>query len=776
MSGYVTSVRDTAGFYRADPELALMLPKKPRMINELKMLPFRDDDLLVVGSYTMQVFKGKGARSLLPKLQPYLTGEHEIDELEQQVPPELRGRVFDIVTLLANKGLLEDGPATDTGGLASFLGRYVGAGRNFNSRQAALQHLQQHKLAVFTDASYIEQLQQMLADLPVASQQFASHANAIADLDATVVLLVEGPNFQQQQTLCQQLRERGIVVFYCALGSGSVCIGPLFDGKLSVSYQSVQERIRPDLQAGLQGAEQTFWLGAICHELTLYLAKVSQQTVFNVCKKYGLGQQVEGSSVKVCPMPGVADGALAHLPRLQHERAETLWDLHNSFRMPPKAYIGEAFHLQHYKASNRSLTATKKPRFYSSITYPLPAAQALPRHFAVQNQDKAMSLQQLADLLTYSYGYQQVDGQPRLIPPTGGGLSSPEAYVVIQQLEGIPDGRYHYDARNHTLEFLGDLNVDLFASMLQQPNLPQVLVFGVASLQRVRAKYGNSSFKITNLDAGVAQTYLRQIALRLGVAQQQYHDWFSVGLMDELSIPHRENRFVLTHVFGLGQTIQTARFSDDMIDHFIAMRPQRRALTWQEPTDRVPTLASFDLGEVIKRRRAVRDFASKAANVSDIEQLLADSWSLSAALEQQHGSRLPLNFWVLLRYDSPDHAAGLYRYEPSSASLQPVYLEKDIDFTRFANQTSLTDAGALILFTADLYDILNREEDYGYRQLWQHTGQLAGDLWLRSCAAGFVGTIAGGALDEALLTYAQTDGMTDAVLALFALGEPKGAE
>ncbi len=773
MNAYVTSVKDTANFYRTDPELAMMLPKRPRLINELKLLPFRDDDLLVIGSYTIQVFKGRGARVLLPQLQPYLTGNLTITELEQQVPADLKGRVFDIVTLLANKGLLEDGPATATGGLASYLGRFISAGRSFSSRESVWQHLQMQRLAVLADADYLPMLQQMLQDLPVASCSFSSACNDAATLDANIVLLLEGPNYQQNQQLCQQLRERGVIVFYTSLSGKDACIGPLFDGKLSVSYQSLQQRIAPDQQQHINPGDMQFWLGNICHEFTNYLAKVSQQTVFNVCKHYELGEMLAGNPVKVCPMPGVADGALSHLAPLNNSRAEALWDLHNSFRMPPKSYIGESFHLQHYKASNRSLTATGKPRFYSKISYKLPQATDLPKAFVVQADERSISLQQLADVLVYSYGYQQVDGQPRLIPPTGGGLSSPEAYLVVQAVEGIPDGRYHYDSRSHSLEYLGELNPDLISAMLQVPALPQVVLFGVASLQRVRAKYGNSCFKITNLDAGVAQTYVRQLAQRLGVAQQQFYDWFSAGLMDEMSISHRENRFVLTHAVGLGSQVQTERFSDQMVDHFLAMRPSRRQRFWQEPAARIPTLASADLGQVMKQRRAVRDFAAKPVPAATLLQLLEQTEQLSQALQQQHQTVLPLNYWVLVRYATTDHPAGLYRYLPQSQSLQLMYGDADLDFSRFANQTSLTEASALILFSANLYEILNRDEDFGYRMMWQHAGQLAGDLWLRVCAENLVGTIAGGALDEALLTYGQTDGMTDAVLALFALGYAK---
>ena len=62
MNTQVTSAKETAEFYRNDPELALAIPSHPRLIPEVKILPFRDSELLCVGGYSIQVFKGKGAK------------------------------------------------------------------------------------------------------------------------------------------------------------------------------------------------------------------------------------------------------------------------------------------------------------------------------------------------------------------------------------------------------------------------------------------------------------------------------------------------------------------------------------------------------------------------------------------------------------------------------------------------------------------------------------------------------------------------------------------
>jgi hypothetical protein len=149
------------------------------------------------------------------------------------------------------------------------------------------------------------------------------------------------------------------------------------------------------------------------------------------------------------------------------------------------------------------------------------------------------------------------------------------------------------------------------------------------------------------------------------------------------------------------------------------------------------------------------------------------STQLSRRLNAANELSIPLNYWIVNRYDSEDSKAGLYLFDQQKGCAKPVYLDSDIDFTRFANQTSLTDASILVLVTSDLDEVLNEHQAYGYKTMWQHAGQVFGDLWLNTCAEGYVGTIAGGALDDGLMAYGETDGYTNAVLGLLCFGYQK---
>lgn len=777
MNTQVTSAKETAEFYRNDPELALAIPSHPRLIPEVKFLPFRDADLLCVGGYSIQVFKGNGAKNILTHLQPYFDGNHSLQDIEDAVPANIRPKVFEIMTLFSNKGLLEDAPANkaacpDTP-LASYIGRFSSSGRNFRSREESLAHIANTHLAVLAPEAYHTAIEMLFSELPVASLNCGVSPDAFEDREHTLYLVIEGPGLVYDQSYYDALSHQDSAVFYASIFNDSVSIGPLTSGKQGTSYDSFASRVAPSNQTEADGPEVLFWLGNLYHEFVNYLAKISLQTVFNVCKHYHISDnELEGNTVKTPPMPGHLDSNLSHVRFLQSQQAEDLWELHNNIRMPPKTYIGDGFHLHHYKKSNRNLTMTGKPKFHSAITYALPTARKLPATALFDTQSR-LGLQDLADLLVFSYGFQHTPNGPRLIPPTGGGLSSPESYLVITDVDDIPEGIYHYDSVGHALEFIGDVNTTLYASLLNEERLPQCLLLGVASLARVRSKYGDSAFKVTNLDAGVAQTYIRTLSTRLGVALTDYVDWNGLGLMESAGIAFRENRFVLTHVFGLGDTQPLAMHHDEMVNHFIAPRCKIAKQNWQDSDCRNAIKHRQDLQKIMIERRAVRDFEPTAISIKQVDKLLGMSTQLSRRLNAANELAIPLNYWIVNRYDSEDSKAGLYLFDQQSGRAKPVYLQSDIDFTRFANQTSLTDASILILVTSDLDEVLNEHQAYGYKTMWQHAGQVFGDLWLNACADGFVGTIAGGALDDGLMAYGETDGYTNAVLGLFCFGYHK---
>jgi SagB-type dehydrogenase family enzyme len=141
---------------------------------------------------------------------------------------------------------------------------------------------------------------------------------------------------------------------------------------------------------------------------------------------------------------------------------------------------------------------------------------------------RQMPLELVGKLLHMSYGvrgFREVEGQPTYDrpSPSAGGLYPLELYVAVQQVEGLDEGIYHYDARAHQLELRRPARVhDQLAEMtigqemIREANLVVIIT---AVIDRTMWKYGQRGYRYVLLDAGhVGQClYLVGGALGLGV-------------------------------------------------------------------------------------------------------------------------------------------------------------------------------------------------------------------------------------------------------------------
>ncbi|MBN4673960.1 SagB family peptide dehydrogenase [Pandoraea nosoerga] len=98
--------------------------------------------------------------------------------------------------------------------------------------------------------------------------------------------------------------------------------------------------------------------------------------------------------------------------------------------------------------------------------------------------------------------------------PSGGGLNASEAYVVLQNVNGIPPGLFHYNPTNHTLRRLtSELSRDWLSYALSDQYFSRELGFGVfftGRLDRMWWKYPHSrAYRVSLLDIGhLSQTFL----------------------------------------------------------------------------------------------------------------------------------------------------------------------------------------------------------------------------------------------------------------------------
>lgn len=121
---------------------------------------------------------------------------------------------------------------------------------------------------------------------------------------------------------------------------------------------------------------------------------------------------------------------------------------------------------------------------------------------------------------TVGYGYDHLALRSF---PSSGGLQTPEVYVSVQRVAGVPAGLYHYRPAGHGLEQLklGNHGPILSGFALAQPYVERAaaVLLITGCFARLRWKYGERAYRYMCMDVGclIENLYLVGEALDLGV-------------------------------------------------------------------------------------------------------------------------------------------------------------------------------------------------------------------------------------------------------------------
>lgn len=150
-------------------------------------------------------------------------------------------------------------------------------------------------------------------------------------------------------------------------------------------------------------------------------------------------------------------------------------------------------------------------------------------------KDEPLTLAEISQLVWAAQGITDSDLGKRSAP-SAGGIYPVEIYVVVQNVEGLEAGVYHYVPAVNVLEevFLEEVSERLSGTALGQDFIAEapvnLIVTGNAPI--VMEKYGNEGMKYTNIEIGhVSQNiYLQAEGLGLGTV--------TIGALNEEAIRH----------------------------------------------------------------------------------------------------------------------------------------------------------------------------------------------------------------------------------------------
>ena len=778
-----------------DPELNL--PRYPRYINEIQMLPFGQAGIIFVGGSGYQVISGSSARSFLPRLIKHLTGHNSLEELGD-IFSEFSPKVLtDAVTLLFSRGLLEDGidaqDETETTPLLAFSGRYIDVTRINKNRSQVKSRLSSSRVGIAVTTSggieYAKELQSSLENLGLKTLELLNSPDQISDNFDLLITAFRGHDESAEEWMSTANRYQ-ISVLHASLNGQKAEIGPLFVPTHSGCYDCFRQLYVADPEAKAD-TDWRFWLGVVSLHAFNLLSRVGNFDLYNICRTHHM---IDGDSdysqQRVVRLPGCKTCGLDHVKSLPNLPSMKAWLLHNSAVIVSSyALRNPKEHQSHYAATNIDISSERpKPLVGAPIVH-LPDGEQLqefPSWKQKPGERTEVTLNQLAVLLRYSVGYQTVDNGLRRIAPSGGGLGSAELFMVVRDIDGLDNGIYHYFGIDHVLERLGDVPDELLCGVLgvTRSSLPQVVVVGVANMAKLREKYDKFSFRLSIIDSGVAQGYLHEISSAMSLRFIEYTDARDSALANLIMLPTRGNKNQVTFAIGLGLSRDAKRnielgshhnfYVDELIESVSML-----GCSVQMPTGEMP-LAADPLNDievpalqnVMLSRRSIRHFSNNAIPFQVLSAMAQLSSELHKLKSVAHGGLdVDLTLWVAVNQGDDEYQPGIYKVEGGKLALQREGLNAT-ELEPLMLQRSFANAPVVIFVTGNIETALANHNARGYRALVQSAGYLMSNLFLVAQSYQVSGCIWGGIYEETWGDLFAIDRFTNCPLVACSLGYP----
>ena len=213
--------------------------------------------------------------------------------------------------------------------------------------------------------------------------------------------------------------------------------------------------------------------------------------------------------------------------------------------------IGDRF-FQETRYTRKNLAAmqvrneSQRPRLYKdhpgkiSVTLPPPLppenvlsiTEALQKRRSIRKySSKALTINQLSFLLWGTDGVSLTVGDFNLrTAPSAGALYPIETYILVNRVEGITPGLYHYAVKEHSLESLkeGELGPDFARAAMGQRTCAEapVVFIWTAIFGRTTYRYHERGYRYVYLDVGHIAENMALTATAMGLASCQIGAYF----------------------------------------------------------------------------------------------------------------------------------------------------------------------------------------------------------------------------------------------------------
>jgi len=163
------------------------------------------------------------------------------------------------------------------------------------------------------------------------------------------------------------------------------------------------------------------------------------------------------------------------------------------------------------------------------------------------NLEKSLTFEELSTLLSYSAGVKSLNNnsaETRRFYPSGGARYPLEIYLLIQRVDTLSPGIYHYNVKENSLEILtvDKDDIDYFNEGLYYPwSRDAALTYVITSVwERNFMKYKQRGYRIILLEAGHLAHNVSLICAALGIGCCNSVGFHNTRMNDVLDIKHED--------------------------------------------------------------------------------------------------------------------------------------------------------------------------------------------------------------------------------------------
>lgn len=203
-------------------------------------------------------------------------------------------------------------------------------------------------------------------------------------------------------------------------------------------------------------------------------------------------------------------------------------------------------------------------KVYDVPVYELPPVEPidLKLHTLLKNRrsvrqfsDQPVQLKDLSSLLWASTGIQRKErGHEFRTAPSAGALYPVETYTVVNNVETLEKGVYHYNIKDHTLEQIksGDFSADIATAALGQKMCKTcgVVFVWTAIFFRSQWKYNQRAYRYIYLDAGHIGQNVALSAVGLGMGSCQIGAFYDDEMNDIVDVDGDTESVIYMSVVG----------------------------------------------------------------------------------------------------------------------------------------------------------------------------------------------------------------------------------